>query len=235
MNAPILLRLLLAAGLGVVSSKGMEINVMIPPGLSAAELPRTVPGLTRQGLTTQSIKIALTDKAGRLRAEARPGVALLTSAAWSADDPSRDGASEFEVFLGTARLLQGHSLAGFVTVGNRYGALLPATEAALIRVVHMGLPVVRLARDGDVGRSADDLFIAAGALSANEAQRVLSTCLLELGTLPPAVDPTNPTTVEARAIRAKLELFQAAFDRASAPRLAALHGVSEAEAVALML
>lgn len=235
MNARTLLRLLLAAGLGGVSSKAVEINVMVPPGLSAAELPRTVSGVTRQGLTTQPVKIALIDKAGRLRTEARPGVALLTSAAWSPDDPSRDGASEFEVFLGTARLLQDHALAGFVTVGNRYGALLPATEAALVRVVHMGLPVVRLARDGEVGRSADDLFIAAGALSANEAQRLLSSCLLEFGTLPPALDPTKPTTAEARAIRARLALFQAAFDRASAPRLAALHGVSEAEAVALML
>jgi hypothetical protein len=208
---------------------------MVPTGFRADELPRTVVGLVRQGVSTQAVKIALADKSGHLRAEARPAVAVLTTAAWSPHDPARDGASEFEVFLGTARLLQGHALAGFVTVGNRYGALLPGTESALQRVVHMGLPVVRLARDGDVGRSPDDLFITAGPLSSNEAQRILSRCLLELGALPPAVDPSKPTTGEVRALRAKLAEYQTAFDRAAAPRIAALHGVSEAEAVALAL
>lgn len=235
MRASHLFSLLLIAGLGVSSAAALEINVMVPAGLRADELPRTVSGLSRQGVTTQAVKIAVTDKQGRLRAEARPAVALLTTAAWSPNDPARDGASEFEVFLGTARLLTTHALAGFVTVGNKYGALLPATEAALVRVVNMGIPVVRLARDGDVGRSSDDLFIAAGGLSANEAQRVLSSCLLEFGALPPAVDPAKPTKSEVGAIRAKLQHFQAAFDLANAPRLAALHGVSEAEAVALAL
>ncbi len=235
MTARSLLRFVLGAVVGVVSSKALEINVMVPAGLPVQELPKAVSGVTRGGAGTQPMKLVLKDAQGRLRSEARPAVALLTSAAWSPHDPARDGASEFEVFLGTARLLQGHALAGFVTVGNRYGALLPATEAALVRVVHMGLPVVRLARDGDVGRSPDDWFISAGALSANEAQRVLSSCLLELGVLPPAADPANPTAAETRALREKLVRFQQAFDRASAPLVAALHGVSEAEAVALAL
>jgi hypothetical protein len=235
MHARTLFRFLLGALLGAVSARAVEINVMVPNGFSAAGLPRSVVGIARQGIATHPVKIALADREGRLRAEARPAVAVLTSAAWSPHDPARDGAGEFEVFLGTAKLLQGHALAGFVTVGNRYGALLPGTESALQRVVHMGLPVVRLARDGEVGRSQDDLFIAAGPLNANEAQRILSTCLLELGALPPAADPAKPTPSEVRALRAKLAQYQAAFDHAAAPRLAARHGVSEAEAVALAL
>lgn len=218
------LRFVLLAGLmavTVATSAAIEISTEALTGLNPRTLPKSVAGLELRGSATAPIKLALTGADGRLRPEATPAVALL-----------RDAAGEFEVMVGAARLVRNHALAGFVTVGNHFGALQPGTEAALQRTVLMGLPVVRSARDGDVRAAPGDLLISAGSLSAAEARRILSYCLINYGSLPPAADPARPTLAETDSIRARLRLYQQAFDLANAPLLAAYS--SEAAAMAAM-
>ncbi|HEY0967063.1 MAG TPA: hypothetical protein VGD88_06720 [Opitutaceae bacterium] len=229
------LRFVLLAGLmaaTVATSAAIEISTETLTGLNPRTLPKSVAGLELRGSATAPIKLALTGADGRLRPEATPAVALLRDAAWSPDDPARDAAGEFEVMVGAARLVRNHALAGFVTVGNHFGALQPGTEAALQRTVLMGLPVVRSARDGDVRAAPGDLLISAGSLSAAEARRILSYCLINYGSLPPAADPARPTQAETDSIRARLRLYQQAFDLANVPLLAAYS--SEAAAMAAM-
>lgn len=229
------LRFVLLAGLmaaTVATSAAIEISTETLTGLNPRTLPKSVAGLELRGSATAPIKLALTGADGRLRPEATPAVALLRDAAWSPDDPARDAAGEFEVMVGAARLVRNHALAGFVTVGNHFGALQPGTEAALQRTVLMGLPVVRSARDGDVRAAPGDLLISAGSLSAAEARRILSYCLINYGSLPPAADPARPTLAETDSIRARLRLYQQAFDLANVPLLAAYS--SEAAAMAAM-
>lgn len=209
--------------------------VTVSPLLESEAAPRVVTALARRGLATQQVELALKDARGQLRPDVHPAVAVVESAAWSPDDPARDGASEFEVLICTARLLAEYPLSGFITVGNRHGALLPGTESALHRVIHMGLPVVRLARGGKVEKSSADLLISAGEMTPAEAQHVLGSCLLRYGALPPARDPAHPTRAELAAIREKLSLYQQSFDVHTAARLTTNRITSEAEAMAALL
>ena len=192
-------------------------------GVLCAEraLPATVPGLCRNGLNTRVVKVEIEDAHGRLRPDAAPGIALVRSTRWSPNDAERDGASEFEILLSVARLLESHPLAGVIGVGNRNGAFLPAAERALERAASMGLPVVKLAAQGSLPVNPDNLFIEAGSLSSDEARSVLAECLVTLGALPPAADILRPTAKELAAIRAKLTRYQLAFDtRAAATNVA---------------
>src|SRR5882724_6853893 len=128
-----------------------------------------------------------------------------------------DGAAEMEVLICAAGLLQSHPLAGIVGIGNRRGVLQPATEEALARVALMGMPVVRVARDGFPPANADDFFIEAGPLSATAARDLLAVCLARLGAPPAAADPAHPTESESSAIKAALARYQQAFDAAALP------------------
>ena len=219
-----LLRLLPIAVVLTAGAQAAEINEIAASPYQIASLPHAVPALICEGSTTRVTTLQLKDRRGRwLDAEA-PGIAQLDGVAWSAND--------FEVFLSTARLLKNHTLAGFVTVGNSHGALLPNTELALRRVVHMGIPVVRLAREGRVESSSSDLFVAAGALAPADAERILANCLLRYGALTPAADPAHPTAAETLRIRAQLEQYQTTFDLQSAAFFSAQPSESAAALVA---
>ena len=226
-------RLLPLAFTLVVGVQAAEITEIAASPYQIAGLPNTIPALVCEGSTTRATTLQLKDRGGRWLNSETPGIAQLDGVAWSANDPARDGAGEFEVLLSTARLLRRHALAGFVTVGNSHGALLPNTELALRRVVHMGIPVVRLAREGRVESSRSDLFVAAGALAPADAERILAHCLLKYGALTPAADPARPTVAETNRIRAQLEQYQTTFDLQAAAFFSAQPSESAAALVAL--
>lgn len=206
-----------AAGAAIASGAATsDIAATVPLDLRADSLPSQVDGLMRRGSAVRTISVTLKNRSGALRDEARPAVAILESAAWSPEDAPRDGASAFEVLMCAARLLDRNALAGIVGVGNRSGAFLPSAEQAFRRVVPMGIPVVRLARDPRAAGMAGELFIEGGTLSPEEARRVLAECLLRHGALPPAADPLNPTPSEIAAIKHKLAIYQAEFNLRSA-------------------
>lgn len=179
--------------------------------------PATVPGLARCGLlATTSVKIAVKDAQGRIRAEARPGIEVLHSAAWSPNDDVRAGAGEFAILLAVGRLLETHALAGLVGVGNQHGRFSPTAEQAFTRAVSLGLPVVKLANRGRLTTDTDNLFIEAGPLTETEVTSLLGECLLTLGALPPARNPLQPTPAELAAIKTQVARYQLVFDARSA-------------------
>jgi hypothetical protein len=151
---------------------------------------------------------------------AEPAVAVLFGSAWSPGDAARDGAAEFEVLMCVAQVRQANPVAGLVGVGYRHGGFPPAAETALERVAHMGIPVVRLARNSSMPAHQGDVFIEAGTLSPTEAKRVLIACLARFGMLPVAADPARPTKKESAALQAKLALFQQQFDTRDPRQLA---------------
>ena len=127
--------------------------------------PSHVQGLHRAGLGARQVRVSVRDDQGRVRPEMQPGIAVIKNARWSPNDAERDGASEFEVLLSAARLLEQHALPGLVGIGNQHGAFLPAAELALSRVAAMGLPVVKVSAAGSVAANDENLFIEAGTLS----------------------------------------------------------------------
>jgi len=149
-----------------------------------------------------------------------PAVAVLYGAAWSPGDAARDGAAEFEVLMCAANLRHANPLAGIVGVGRRNGSFAPAAEVALMRVVHMGIPVVRLAEHGPLPAHGSGVFVEAGSLSPAEAKHVLAECLSRYGAPPAAADPEHPTKKESAAIEAKLALYQFQFDTRNAEPIA---------------
>ena len=161
-----------------------------------------------------------------LTAQASPlsssvGIAVLHAAPWAPGDAAREGAGEFEVLLRVAQLQRVHRVAGLISVGDRHGMRPCGGEQALSRVALTGIPVVKLARGGEVASTPDDLFLDGRSLNEEQAKATLERCLKRFGAPPTAADPENPTKQELAKIRAHLSRFREAFELARAPRLAA--------------
>jgi hypothetical protein len=149
------------------------------------------------------------------------GIAVLHAAPWAPGDAAREGAGEFEVLLRVAQLQRAHRVAGLISVGDRHGMRACGGERALSRVALTGIPVVKLARGGEVASTPADLFLDGRSLNEEQAKTTLERCLERFGAPPAAKDPEHPTKQELAKIRAHLSRFRQAFELASAPRLAA--------------
>ena len=156
-----------------------------------------------------------------LTAPPSAGVAVLRAAAWSPGDVVREGAGEFEVLLCAARLQREHRAAGIVGIGDRHGHFLSGAERALRLLALRGVPVAKLARNGEVAADPEQLFLDASGLDETAASRLLRRCLERHGPPPAAANPESPTRHELAAIRTHLQPFREAIALATAPRLAA--------------
>jgi hypothetical protein len=155
-----------------------------------------------------SLLVALALAASSLAA---PAVTVVEDAPWSPDDAPRDGAAELNVLVQLAQLQRRTDVVGLVGVGDRRGIFQDGTQRGLEFAVRQGVPVVRLARG--VPRCApneNDLFIDGGLLSPEAAAALLADCLARYGALPRS-DSATLSAREARALRAKLHLYQAEF------------------------
>jgi hypothetical protein len=155
-----------------------------------------------------------------LTATPAAGVAVLRSAPWSPGDTVREGAGEFEVLMCAARLQRENRAAGIVGVGNRHGLFLTGAERALRLLALRGVPVAKLARNGQVAADPEQLFLDASGLTESEASTLLRRCLEKHGAPPAAANPDQPTARELASIRAHLQPFREAFAVAATPRMA---------------
>jgi len=153
-------------------------------------------------------------------AEPTAGVAALHAVPWSPGNGVREGAGEFEVLLRVAQLERAYRAVGLVSVGDHNGMLPAGGEHALRQVALSGVPVVKLARGGDVAATPDGLFLDAGRLPEEQAMRVLVRCLELYGAPPAAHDPQHPTSRELTAIREHLRPFQETLAIAASPQVA---------------
>jgi hypothetical protein len=153
-------------------------------------------------------------------AEPTVGIAVLHGVPWSPGDDAREGAGEFEVLLRVAQLERAHRAAGLVSVGDHNGMLLVGSEHALRQVALSGVPVVKLARGGEVAATPDGVFLDGGRLTEAQAASVLEHCLELYGAPPAAADPQHPTSRELTAIRDHLRVYQETLTRAASPQVA---------------
>ncbi len=186
--------------------------------LRLTALPRTVDGVRATGDPTagrvEVVPVAVTADDGDLLAGAVPRVTIHTYARYQ--PPVTDGVpDEPAIDAELADALQRFPLAGMVAEGNSpYVTVHPGTDAALLRAVHSGLPVVKVGRGhpgGDAHRR-DPRFVAGNDLTPTKARILLMASLLKLGALPPAADPAAPTEEEELATLAAVARYQAIFD-----------------------
>ena len=179
-------------------------------------LPTSAQGVARRGDRLGLVPVQVKDSVGDLLGSAIPSVAFVKSGRYQPDDSGRSAETEVDLLARIEKNLGGAPLAGFVAEGSApFGSLTPPIEAALLRAVCSGMPVVRVGRgnaEGMVPRNPPYLYVAGSNLTANKARLLLMASLLKFGALPPAVDPANPTPDELAAIKAKLDEYQEVFD-----------------------
>ena len=148
------------------------------------------------------------------------GVVRAAPVALTQADAAREGAAELVVLMEIARVQAQPVKGGLVGVGNRRGLFPGETEEALRQAVLDGVPVVKLAPQGEVFPAPHGLFLDGGDLSVDDACRVLAQCLTTYGALP-KVQRTEPSARELAALQKHLKPFQQQLTLATRGRLAA--------------
>jgi hypothetical protein len=183
--------------------------------VNLSRLPRSVPGLA-------GADVVVTDGAGFLLPAAMPTVTFAKYGRYmprqaevidEGGPPSVEIMARVRASLGSARV----PLAGFVGEGSSpYGTMDTEADAALRFASFSGMPVVRVGRGNTAGMTSTSTTsrteIAGNNLTATKARLLLMACMLKLGALPAAADPSCPTVTETTAVEAKVEQFQAIFD-----------------------
>jgi hypothetical protein len=179
-------------------------------------LPKRVQGSKLRGSKVRAIAVPIKDDAGYLLPIAIPKVTILKHARYLPEDSSGDARNEVDIIARLDKNLHDAPLAGFVAEGSApFGAVSNSVDAALKRATFSGMPVAKVGRGnagGFVDASRDPLAIAGSNLTATKARLLLMACLMKLGCLPVAADPTKPTAAETDATKAKLRQYQEIFD-----------------------
>jgi hypothetical protein len=182
-------------------------------------LPAAVEGVSRTGDGVGLVTVPIKDASGDLLPTAIPKVAIVKGAGqYSGDSALGDGerGPDGEVGIRAAidQALCEAPLAGFVGEGmSPYGALNESADAMLRRAVFTGMPVVKVGRGNNEGFAYHTPpFLAGANLTASKARLLLMACLMKFGSLPPAVDPGNPTPTEVAETCKALEKYQQIFD-----------------------
>lgn len=208
--------------LGMVGGTGGAVLRQIPAtrhtytsDLVLSKLPSEVPGTRRAGSAIELVNTAIKDRSGELLEGAIPKVSLIKDPSYAGDDYEHDAEQEVAVAALVDYKLKAAPLSGFVLEGlNPYGKAASAScSSALARAAYMGFPVVNVGRGNTEGfASMGGPFIAGSNLTSTKARILLLACIMKLGMLPPARDPSAPTAEEKKALAAKLAEYQSMFD-----------------------
>jgi L-asparaginase len=180
------------------------------------QLPHEVQGSRLQGSKIGTIAVPIRDGQGTLLPAAIPTVTIVKHARYLPENTSGDAGSEVDILARIEKNLCVAPLAGFIAEGSApFGAMSNSVDAALKRATFSGMPVVKVGRGnagGFVDPTRDPVAIAGSNLTATKARLLMMACLMKLGCLPPAADPTKPTAAETEATKAKLKEYQEIFD-----------------------
>jgi L-asparaginase len=183
--------------------------------VNVTRLPKQVAGVQRRGGQTVTVNVPIKNENDELLETAIPKVTIVKDGSYTGDDFNSDPSREIDILAQLNDNLEHAPLAGFVVEGmSPYGDMTSTIRQQLMRkVAHCGMPVARVGRGNNEGFTpVRDRFIAGRNLTATKARLLLMACLMKLGSLPPAVDPDNPTETELKTIRDKLVAYQAIFD-----------------------
>ncbi len=181
-----------------------------------SQLPESVDGVHGSGGKIEVVPVQVKDAGGELLPSAIPTVTFLKTGRYLPVPGAPSAESEVDVLARIEQNLRVAPLAGFIAEGSApFGGLTNAIEAALLRGLCSGMPLVKVGRgnaEGMVPRNPPYLYISGSNMTANKARLLLMAAMMKLGALPPAADPCNPTTAELAAIKSKLDQYQAIFD-----------------------
>ncbi len=181
-----------------------------------SQLPETVNGVYSGGGKIEVVPVKIKDASGDLLPSAIPSVTFLKTGRYQPDSSVISAETEVDVLARIDKNLRDCPLAGFVAEGSApFGSLTNAIEAALMRGLCSGMPLVKVGRgnaEGMVPRNPPYLYISGLNMTANKARLLLMAAMMKFGALPPAADPSNPTPAELAAIKATLDQYQAVFD-----------------------
>src|SRR3989449_7199990 len=184
--------------------------------VNLSRLPACVEGVRLDHGRLNRVAVPIKDAQGALLATAIPKVTIAKHARYLPADTSGDPGAEGDILARIAKNLREAPLAGFVAEGSApFASMSNAVEAVLRRATQSGMPVVKVGRgnaEGAVDPTRATLAIAGSNLTATKARLLLMACLLRFGSLPPAVDPRQPTSAELDAVQAKLAEYQSVFD-----------------------
>lgn len=179
-------------------------------------LPARVPGVRADAGRPIVTEIAVKDASGELLPAAIPAVTFVKAGRYQAENNSGSADTEIDLLTRIEWNLAHAPLAGFVAEGSApFGNLTNPIEAALLRAVCSGMPVVKVGRgnaDGMVPWNPPYLTISGLNLTANKARLLLMAAMLKLGALPPAANPDAPTEAELEAIRTRVAQYQEVFN-----------------------
>jgi hypothetical protein len=179
-------------------------------------IPKKVSGVKRAASgKILTVDVPLKNAAGALLATAIPNVVLVKGARWSILDATREPGQAVDILAQLDKALREEPLSGIAAEGNQGGSFVPIYDAAFKLAAASGIPVVKVSRGNTIGylrSNPDNLFIEGGNLTSTKARMLLMASLMRFGALPPAADPAHPTAAEIKAIKAKLEDYQAVFD-----------------------
>jgi L-asparaginase len=208
--------------LGAVSHNGKPVLQYLPvmhhthrSDVNINHLPASVPAVRRTGGDIETFDLAVKAPDGTLLDNAIASVSITKDGSYASEDVTGTPDDEADLLALIAHKLSLGRLGGLVAEGlTPYGIITSyVRQAVLLRAVYSGLPVVRVGRGNCQGfPEPDPDFIAGSNLTSTKARLLLIAALMKFGSLPPARDPDHPTPAEARALRAKVALYQQVFD-----------------------
>jgi L-asparaginase len=183
--------------------------------VNLSKIPSAVLVARSAGGSVERAETKIRDANGDLFEGAIPSVAIVKDGGYFAEEYFDDPSVTADLEALVARKLANNRLAGFVAEGlTPYGVMTSSVrQDVLQKAVYSGLPVARVGRGSPEGfADPHDYFIAGSNLTSTKARMLLMACLLKLGSLPPAKDPTKPTADELAAIRKAVAEYQAIFN-----------------------
>lgn len=183
--------------------------------VNITRLPASVQGIRRGASGIESVAVAIKNAAGELLDTAIPKVSITKDASFMEDDYEGDPSQEVDIAALVDYKLAKAPLAGFVLEGtNPYGKAASASRnRALARAAYMGFPVAIVGRGATEGFAIRGGPVIAGSnLTSVKARILLMLCIMKLGMLPVARDPSQPTAEEKKATEKKLDEYQAIFN-----------------------
>jgi len=178
--------------------------------LRVTQLPDSVTGVQRgpSGLAAVEVRVI---ESGRLLETAIPEVRIVKESFYMSDRVNFDADLRFLI----DELLQGPGLCGIVAEGLApYGHMgRPERERTLQVALFSGIPVLKVGRGNNDGTTAGlQGFLGGNNLTSTKARLLLMACLMKLGTLPIAADPTSPTPDDRRATGEAVREYQRLID-----------------------
>ncbi|MCK5353426.1 hypothetical protein KAJ77_12625, partial [bacterium] len=182
--------------------------------VNLTRLPSTVQGVRKVNGQIRNVQVRVKDQEGFLLGDAIPKVTMVRYNRYVKDNALARAEEEVEVSARIEKNLRDRPLSGFVAEGMG-GRVHEPLEAALEIAALSGMPVVRVARGDEwtmVRPNPSNLTVEGNNLTPLKARLLLMAALMKFGSLPPAVDPRNPTQAEKKAVQDKMNQYQEVFN-----------------------